>query len=384
MKILSIETSCDETAISILEAQGEMVSPVFKVLANNLNSQIEIHKEFGGVYPNLARREHAKNLPIILEKSLKDAEMFLNDAEKINEEKIRTILEREPEMAEDLLKIVSNIKKPEIDYIAVTTGPGLEPALWVGITFAKALAEAWNLPIVPVNHMEGHILSVLLDAKENKTLDVSKFNFPILSLLISGGHTQLVLMKDWMNYEILGETVDDAVGEAFDKVARILGLPYPGGPEISHLAEGGKENEKIKLPRPMMNTNDYNFSFSGLKTAVLYLVKDLGDLSEQDKKDIAREFETAAGDVFVKKIKKAIEEFGVGQLIVAGGVAANQTLRARFEKELGVEIFLPNKDLATDNSLMIGIAGYFGAISGKEKAPEDIRALSSWSVSSAC
>ncbi len=380
MKILSIETSCDETAISILEASGEIKSPVFKVLANNLISQIEIHKDFGGVYPSLAKREHAKNLPIILEKTLKDAKMFIEEKNSPNKDDVFKTLEREPEMAENLLNILSKIKKPDIDFIAVTTGPGLEPALWIGITFAQALAKVWEKPLVPVNHMEGHILSVLLNTKENETIDTSSIDFPALSLLISGGHTELVLIKNWMDYKIVGETVDDAVGEAFDKVARILGLPYPGGPEISNLAKQGKENEKIKLPRPMINTPDYKFSFSGLKTAVLYLVRDLENITDQDKKDIAKEFQTAVGDVFVRKIKKAIEEFGVSYLIIAGGVAANEYLRERFEKELNVKILLPEKDLATDNSVMIGMAGYFGAISGKEKSPEQVRALSSWSL----
>lgn len=383
MKILSIETSCDETAISILEASGDLQSPVFSVLANNIISQIEMHKEFGGVYPSVAKREHAKNLPTVLEETLKDAELFIQQKSEVLETEIKNILEREPEMTDKLLEIVKNIKKPDLDYIAITTGPGLEPALWVGITFAKALAKAWGLPIIPVNHMEGHILSVLLNAKENKTIDTSKMKFPLLSLLISGGHTEIVLVKNWMDYEKIGQTVDDAVGEAFDKVARILGLPYPGGPEISKLALEGSENEKIKLPRPMIKTDDYNFSFSGLKTAVLYLVRDLGDISEQDKKDIAKEFQIAVGDVFIFKIKKAIKKYGASQIIVGGGVAANSYLRERFKKELGVEIFLPEQDLATDNSLMIGIAGYFGALSEKEKNPDEIRAQSNWSIDQA-
>ena len=382
MKILSIETSCDETAISILEASGDEKSPVFSLLANGLISQIEAHQEFGGVYPTLAKREHAKNLPIILEQTLKDAKMFEeeNSEVKIDEDSVGQILEREEGLAENLLKILNKIRKPDIDYIAVTTGPGLEPALWVGITFAKALSKIWEIPLVPINHMEGHILSVLLD-QNKKSIDIKNIKFPVLSVLVSGGHTQLVLVEDWMKYKIVGETVDDAVGEAFDKVARILGLPYPGGPEISRLAKEGKENKKIKLPRPMLRTEDYDFSFSGLKTAVLYLVRDIGELSEQDKKDIAKEFQTAVGDVFVHKIKKAIEKYGVSQIIVAGGVAANEYLRERFKNELNIEIFLPEKDLSTDNAIMIGMAGYFGAISEKETSPDDnVRALSSLSL----
>lgn len=381
MKILSIETSCDETAISIIEAKGEINSPSFEVLSDEIISQVNLHQEFGGVYPSLAKREHAKNLPIILEKILKDADFFISGKTEISKDEILKILEREPEMAENLWKIISCIEKPEIEYIAVTAGPGLEPALWVGITFAKALAHAWKIPLIPVNHMEGHILSFLLQDKEN-TISQKQVEFPALSLLISGGHTELILVKDWTKYEKIGQTVDDAVGEAFDKVARILGLPYPGGPEISKLAELGKENEKIKLPRPMIKTNDFNFSFSGLKTAVLYLVRDLGEISEQDRKDIALEFEKAVGDVFVHKIKKAIKKYGVKELIIGGGVSANKYLRERLTNDLDVEVLLPSKKLSTDNSIMIGIAGYFKIISNPKKieGPDSVRALSNWSV----
>lgn len=381
MKILSIETSCDETAISLIEVSGETKTPNFKVLGNNLVSQINLHKEYGGVYPNIAKREHAKNLPIILEATLKDSGLLNKEQASINEDEIRNLLEREKSMTDELVTLLKKIRKPDIDYIAVTNGPGLEPALWVGVNFAKALNIAWGVPLIPINHMEGHILSVLIDSKkENETINLANIKFPILSLLISGGHTELVLIKGWMDYEIIGETVDDAVGEAFDKVARILGLPYPGGPEISKLAKDGEENPAIKLPRPMINSGDYNFSFSGLKTAVLYLVRDLIELNEKTKKDIAREFQNAVGDVFIKKIKKAKEEFQASQLIVAGGVAANTYLRERFENELDLEIFLPKRELATDNSIMIGIAGYFNALKGKEKSPDSIQALSNLSL----
>jgi len=205
MRILSIETSCDETGISILEVKGGKKSPSFKVLADSVASQIAIHAPYGGVYPMLAKREHIKNLPIILEKVLKK----------------------------------SKIKKP--DLIAVTSGPGLEPALWTGIVFAKELSKKWNVPLIPVNHMEGHILSVFGKKKKFK---IPKMKFPVLSLLISGGHTELVLVKDLMKYKVIGQTLDDAAGEAFDKVARMLGLPYPGGPEISKLAEQLRAKEK--------------------------------------------------------------------------------------------------------------------------------------------
>src|SRR3990167_11449770 len=204
MKILSIETSCDDTAISIMKANGGASNASFEVLANNSNSQIKIHIPYGGVYPVLAKREHAKNLPILLEASLKQASAKGGPASGWKEKK----------------------QKPPVDAIAVTYGPGLEMCLWEGILFAQDLAKKWNVPLMPVNHMEGHILSVF--GKEKGTFKIQKLKTPILSLLVSGGHTQLVLTKKWMNYEIIGETLDDAVGEAFDKVARMLGLPYPG------------------------------------------------------------------------------------------------------------------------------------------------------------
>src|SRR3989344_6695097 len=195
MKILSIETSCDDTCITVFEAKGGTQNASFKILANNTNSQIKTHIPYGGVYPMLAKREHIKNLPILFGQALKD----------------------------------SKIKKA--DLIVVTYGPGLEPSLWTGITFAKELEEKWKVPLMPVNHMEGHVLSVF--GKDKGSFKVSKLKGTLLSLLVSGGHTQLVLTKKWMDYEIIGETLDDAVGEAFDKVARMLGLPYPGGPQIS-------------------------------------------------------------------------------------------------------------------------------------------------------
>src|SRR3989344_935429 len=202
MRILAIETSCDETAIAIVECSGNETSARFTVLGNALLSQVEIHKEYGGVVPMLAKREHQKNLPHILDKAIAEANVPLQD----------------------------------IDAIAVTAGPGLEPALWVGINFAKALALVWNKPLVAVNHMEGHLLASLSE-KIGEQLSISNLQFPILALLISGGHTELVLMKKWLEYELVGQTRDDAVGEAFDKVARMFGLPCPGGPEISRLAE---------------------------------------------------------------------------------------------------------------------------------------------------
>ena len=250
MRILAIETSCDETAIAILECKGDKNHAEFTVLGNALLSQIDIHQEYGGVFPALAKREHAKNLVPILESALEEAELLHEDTQAIPEEtraKISEILSREPGLAEQFFEFVTECEPPEIDAIAVTAGPGLEPALWVGINFAKALALLWEKSLVAVNHMEGHIIAALakeLPYNPTNTLPIStRFNLvisdvkmPVLALLISGGHTELVLMKEWLQYELVGATRDDAVGETFDKVARMLGLPYPGGPEISRLA----------------------------------------------------------------------------------------------------------------------------------------------------
>ena len=392
MKILSIETSCDETAISILDVTGSKEAPSFRIVSNIVKSQIDMHREFGGVFPTVAKREHAKNLPPILVENLKIANLYNENPVASDESEIASglneILSHEVGMAEEVIKIAETLKKPDIDYIAVTTGPGLEPALWVGISFARALGYMWNIPVVPVNHMEGHVLSTLIDSKksDSQTIDLSSFKFPSLALLISGGHTELVLMRDWLRYEKIGATVDDALGEAFDKVARLLGLPYPGGPEVSKLARLGVKREDIKLPRPMIGSGDYNFSFSGIKTAVLYLIKKLGDLDEQTKKDIALEFETAVTEVLVKKTKKAIEEYGIETLIIGGGVSANGYIKSEMKKMIeenfpNAILHVPDQHLSGDNSLMIGIAGYFEIASGKPIPPlESIKADSNWSL----
>ncbi|MFA5888969.1 MAG: tRNA (adenosine(37)-N6)-threonylcarbamoyltransferase complex transferase subunit TsaD [Candidatus Paceibacterota bacterium] len=373
MRILSIETSCDETAISIVEAEGGLESPSFKVLGNVLFSQIDIHKEYGGVYPMLAKREHAKNLPPLLKKVLTEASMFTvcdvsYSKEKWNE--VEKILNREEGLYEELKSTLENVKKPDIDVISVTSGPGLAPALWVGVSCAKALGILWDIQVIPINHMEGHIASVLL----NKTEAVeSKIRFPALALLVSGGHTQLVNMLDWGKYEILGETLDDAVGEAFDKTARMLGLPYPGGPEISRLAERARtENlpHLAKFPRPMIHSDNLNFSFSGLKTSVLYYLRDYfsdtNSPSENEKADMAREFEDAVVDVLKSKTKKALDQTGAKTLIIAGGVIANKKIRSAFmdfEKEYSELIIrIPTNIMATDNSLMIACATYINIV----------------------
>ena len=347
MIILSIETSCDETAVAIVEAKGGTGRPSFKMLGNALLSQVDIHKKYGGVFPTIAKREHSKNLVPLLVESLKEAGIYekgkrekrKGEREKAKGEsmkEIEKILEREPELLKTFLKVVPKVKVPQIDAIAVTYGPGLEPALWVGINFAKALSLLWQKPLIPANHMEGHILSVLKTdkiEKREKRKDERKIKFPAVALLVSGGHTELVLIKDWQKYKVLGETRDDAVGEAFDKSARMLGLTYPGGPEISKLAEMArleKLPKKFKLPRPMLGSPNAEFSFSGLKTSVLYLIKKIGKLTLKDKKIIAREFEDAVTEVLFKKTIAVLEKTRAKTLIIGGGVVANREIRRGF------------------------------------------------------
>jgi N6-L-threonylcarbamoyladenine synthase len=245
---------------------------------------------------------------------------------------------------------------PDIYAIAVTSGPGLEPALWVGINFAKALGLLWNKPVIAINHMEGHVLSALMEGK---------LEFPALALLISGGHTELVVMEEWLKYQIIGETRDDAVGEAFDKFARMMGLPYPGGPEISKLASLARERgivSSYKLPRPMIHSDDFAFSFAGLKTAALYTIKKIPELTEEIKIELAREFEDAVVEVIIAKAKKALVQFGAKTLILGGGVTANKEIRRAFEEMVkefpDTTLLIPDRLLSTDNAVMIGMAAY--------------------------
>lgn len=332
--LLAIETSCDETGIALLEGSGGLKTPALKILSNRVASQIELHAPYGGVVPNIAKREHIKFLPILLTEALTEA----------------------------------GIENPseDIDALAVTVGPGLEPALWAGITFAQELAQDWKLPVVAANHMEGHIAAILLSQEKNKKQSAKKTSvvFPAIALLVSGGHTELVLVKNWLEYEVIGETVDDAAGEAFDKVARMLELGYPGGPQISKLAANGNRYA-YSLPRPMVNSHDYNFSFSGLKTAVLYLLRDLKkETASFTQSDIAASFEEAVVDVLLMKTMRALKEYGAHTLILGGGVAANTRLRARMEElaeKMGIAIHLPHPRITTDNGAMIGAAAYFHA-----------------------
>lgn len=372
MKILSIETSCDETAVSIVEAKGGLTEPYFSVISNALFSQIDIHKEYGGVFPTVAKREHSKKLPSLLKQVLQDSGNYINSEKIINENiwtEIKNITSKEDNLYQNLRENLESVEKPDIDIIAVTSGPGLEPALWVGISCAKALGVLWNTPVIPANHMEGHMTSVLINTKE----DQNKIQFPALALLISGGHTELVDIQNWGKYKIIGETKDDAVGEAFDKVARMLGLPYPGGPQISKLAQDAREKNlerKCKLPRPMINSNDLNFSFSGLKTAVLYYIRDNPIEEEEDKQDIAREFEDSAIEVLLSKTEKAIQDQNSKTLIIAGGVTANKRLREKFKelenKYSDLSVKMPTNELSTDNSLMIASAVYIESLVNPE------------------
>lgn len=356
MNILGIETSCDETAVAIIEAKGDKKSPDFTVRSHALYSQADKHAEYGGVYPSLAKREHAQNLTPLFEQALKEAELFTPEKTSVPRGKIEELLEREPELAKALIPLLEKTARPDIDLISVTSGPGLEPALWVGINFARVLSLVWDIPILGANHMEGHIASVLFAQK--------KAQFPALALLVSGGHTELILIKQWGSYEKIGSTLDDAAGEAFDKVARLLNLPYPGGPHISRLAAEDRllrtpaQATRFALPRPMLQSDSYDFSYSGLKTAVLYKVRDMGELSATDKREIAREFEDAVTETLLGKTKRAVDEYGAQSLILAGGVIANTHIRDTFEHTFDIPVLMPDKALATDNAVMIALAGF--------------------------
>lgn len=384
MKILAIETSCDETAVAILKCSGDEHDASFTVLGNALISQIDIHREFGGVFPAVAKREHAKNLVPLLAAALEEAELLHEDTQAPDETRdtmLRELLTREPELADALLAFLGQTERPQIDAIAVTAGPGLEPALWVGVNFARALAHAWSLPIVASDHMEGHILSSLLQTTDDRTYTLPAPTLPLAALLISGGHTEILSMDSWLSYRLIGRTRDDAVGEAFDKVARMLELPYPGGPEVSKLAERDREDVRTNpftLPRPMLHDPHCDFSFSGLKTAVLYLVKDK-QLSAIEKEQLARAFEDAAADVLYTKTLRAIEETNAQMLAIGGGVSANIHIRRVFRERLAkdaphVTLSIPSVALTGDNAIMIGVAGYFHALKEQFTNPDTLKA----------
>jgi len=344
MTILGIETSCDETSIAILEASKKQAYFYIKPKASIVSSQIKIHAAYGGVVPMLASREHVKNLPIVYHKVIKQ-----------------------------VFKTIKNAQS-KIDLIAVTTGPGLIPALLIGVNFAKTLALAWRKPIIGVNHLEGHLLSFLLqrDTSQYTKNDFKKI-FPAIVLLVSGGHTQLIYVKNINHYQVIGETVDDAAGECFDKGARILGLGYPGGPAIAAQAQklkiknppAGGIKLKITLPRPMLNSHNYDFSFSGLKTALLYSWQ---ALNPKDKNtvipNLADELQEAVTDVLVSKTLKASQQYQVKSIILGGGVTANQRLRNKFREQISQKkhsfnFYSPLLEYTTDNAMMIALAGFF-------------------------
>jgi N6-L-threonylcarbamoyladenine synthase len=397
VRILAIETSCDETAVSLLEATGLYENIFFDVLGNTLYSQAKKHATFGGVYPSLAKREHAGNLVPLLEKTLQEANLSKIKKSNLTEEQheyLKTVLAREEGLYRAFVTLIEKIERPNVDILAVTQGPGLEPALWVGINFARALSYVWNIPILPVNHLEGHIIASSVYTKEEqpKRYHVANISFPALGLIVSGGHTEFVHATQWGDYRVVGSTRDDSIGEAFDKVARLLGVPYPGGEGLSKLAKQGRQTlttrpahymkDVKKMPRPMMHSNDLDFSFSGLKTAVLYQVQALGELTDIQKTLFAAEFEEAVSDLILKKTEKALEQYPANTFLLGGGVSANSYIRSRLEKmfkkhKTGCTLRLPALGLSTDNAVMIGMAGYFMYLRNAttKNATDDLSAL---------
>lgn len=333
VKILSIETSCDETAIALVECMGGAKAPSFAVRAHVVATQIATHRPFGGVVPSLAKREHLINLPLAY--------------------------------AEVLEQLKAAGCEAKFNRIAVTVGPGLEPALWTGINFAKDLGEKLGVPVVGANHLEGHMYSNWISLSEVE--GSKKMQFPAIVLLVSGGHTTLVVMDSMQSWRKLGETQDDAAGEAFDKVAKMIGLPYPGGPEVEKMAREGNP-DAIAFPRPMLHSGDFNFSFSGLKTSVLYHMKAHPDASVPD---VCASFQKAAIDVLVTKTMRAAEENGAQSVLVCGGVASNAALSAELKKRTesaSMEFFAPAMQYNGDNAVMIAVASYLGTAHPIEKA----------------
>lgn len=372
MKLLAIETSCDETGLAVLEATGDLTHGQFRVMGEALFSQAKIHEAYGGVFPTMAKREHAQNLAPLLQAALQEAGLFREERHELPEAHYRLIeklLVREPEMAKRLVELLKRIEKPRISAVAVTVGPGLEPALWVGVNAARVLSLVWELPLIETNHIEGHLVSSLTTLNDDGVYHLKDVAFPVTALIISGGHTDLIHMGDWNSYRYLGTTRDDALGEAYDKVARMLGLPYPGGKHIEQLAmEARKEGLEapFDLPRPMLKSGDLDFSFSGLKTATMYALKDWKkehgeELSDEAKRMFALEFENAVFDVLVLKIDEALRAHGGKTLVVGGGVSASATLRKVVGQLLKnqhpeVTLALPERKIATDNAVMIGMA----------------------------
>ena len=311
MRILAIESSCDETSVAIVE-DGK------KVLCNVVYTQIEVHKLYGGVVPEVASRRHIEKITYVIDAAMKEA----------------------------------NLSYDDIDKIAVTSTPGLIGSLMVGVNAAKIIGLAYNKPVIMVNHIHGHIYANYLE---------SDFEFPLIALVVSGGHTELVLMKDHFEFEILGETLDDAVGEAYDKVARVVEVGYPGGPILDKMAKLGKPT--YQLPHVKLSKDSYDFSFSGLKSAVINLHNKCKMKNEElNYNDLATSFQDAVVDVLVTKTSKAATEYNAKQVLLAGGVAANSGLREKMKEEMeriNVKLTVPSFKNCTDNAAMIGVAGYF-------------------------
>ena len=335
MKILAIESSCDDTSVALLDCTEEGLL----VIAQKTASQIDVHKKYGGVVPEIAGRKHAEAiLPVIEE-------------------------------------VMNNQEKP--DLIAVTSGPGLITGLLVGVEVAKGLSYLWDIPVIGVNHIEGLIYSVLLEEIGSRT--AKEIVFPAVCLIASGGHTELLLMKDHGQYELIGKTRDDASGEAFDKVAKLLGMEYPGGPQIANMAKKGKSNA-IDFPRPMIDSNDFDFSFAGLKTAVLYYLR---DNPKYTKEDVCASFEQAVVDVLTHKTIKATKKYNAKTIILGGGVSNNEKLRStleNFSEESGLHFLKPNKAYTMDNAGMIGASAYFHAKNNNFTDWKDLIADPNWKV----
>ena len=324
MRILGIETSCDETGVAIYDEEKGLI-------ANQLHTQIALHADYGGVVPELASRDHIRKLAPLLQAALQEAHLTAKD----------------------------------IDGIAYTSGPGLVGALLVGSTVARSLAYAWNVPAIGVHHMEGHLLAPMLEENPPR--------FPFVALLVSGGHTQLVRVDGVGRYELLGESIDDAAGEAFDKTAKLLGLDYPGGAALARLALKGTPN-RFAFPRPMTDRPGLDFSFSGLKTfaanTLHQVMQEEGELTEQSKADIAYAFQEAVVDTLAIKCKRALKQTGLKRLVIAGGVSANKQLRqtlADLMQQLGGEVFYPQPQFCTDNGAMIAYAGFLRLKQGQQQ-----------------
>jgi len=362
MKILSIETSFDETAAAVTEGR--------KVLSNIVYSQVLLHKNWGGVVPTIAKRAHEERIDFVISDALVKAaknftgpvKSFLPASARHGSHDLRAVGNPSSLATRKISKALFD----GIDYIAVTYGPGLSIALEVGINKAIEFAKKYKKKIIPVNHMEGHIYSSFI---QNSVGNPKKpFEFPYIGLLVSGAHTELVLWEDYLNFKILGETVDDAAGEALDKASKMLGLGYPGGALIERLALKVKNKDFYKFPRPMRGSKDLNFSFSGLKTSLYYLLKDMSE-KEKNKRleELLSSFQEAVFDSIIIKTRKAIEQTGIKKIVLGGGVSANKRLKNllnKLIKENKGELIYPKKEFCTDNAAMIGIAGYYKAKAG--------------------